>query len=533
MAQLDSRPLDDKSIERWYLTKSAYLVTIFVVLALSAAFAAGFGFLTHDSWNYLLLAQSLRRGEGCSISGSYFAMFPCGYPLALALTAPSADMASLMMSSKVTNVILLFFAFLLLRRTFRNILIPTFVILNPYTIGLFLYTWSENLFLLACCGSLFALSQRQLRDAPYPYRSVALLTFFLLLGVSSRYFFAPFAGVVFLCVWLVYGSRTAIRTLPAFVVAALFFAAYLKFNMLVTGMATGMPRIPAPETPAFLVFRFVRQMAKELVLLGASALALLWLTRKYWLKRSEDRSAGETQAPESRLLVLVGAGFLLLAFSLRLRTQYDLYDPRTLSYGLSFVIAGLVGLRTRIPMPRFPAGPALIYGLLVMSVALADAVTYTGAALLPVLKDVQASGYVSPVAALERYHSPATDADLIVTVRRPPRIADIVDDEARLYYPKQATVIEIRTGPYLKPDSVADFRKLVATHHAHACVIDFTQFATRADLERHLEGGVPVAFSYGSGRWLPAIVYRPSFDPGMKDYLLSIFQPGRYVPCPA
>ncbi|WP_143810889.1 hypothetical protein [Paraburkholderia piptadeniae] len=503
------------------------------MLALGAAIGAAFGFLTHDSWNYLLLAQSLKRGEGCSIAGSYFAMFPCGYPLAIALTAPSADMASLMMSSKGTNVILLFFAFLLLKRTFHNVLVPTFVIVNPFTIALFLYTWSENLFLLACCGSLFALSRAHRGGARYPYGAVALLTFFLLVGVSSRYFFAPFAAVVFLCAWLVYGSRTAIRTLPAFVVAALFFVAYLKFNMALTGMATGMPRIPAPETPAFLVFRFVRQLTKEVVVLGVSVSALLRMTRKYWSKRSEDRTGGETGVPESRLLALVGGGFLLLAFSLRLRTQYDLYDPRTLSYGLTFVVAGMAGLRTHIPTPRFPAGPVLIYGLLVALAAPADAVAYSGSALLPMLKDALANGYASPVAPLARYHSPATNADLIVTVRRPPRVAETVDDEARLYYPKHATVVEIRTGPYSKPDSVADIRKDIASRHAHACVIDFTSFATREDLKRHLDGSFPVAFSSGSGGWLPATVYQRSFDPGMRDYLLSIFQPGRFVPCPS
>ncbi|WP_377695024.1 hypothetical protein [Paraburkholderia humisilvae] len=509
------------------------MLAIFVVLASGAAFAAAFGFLTHDSWNYLLLAQSIKRGEGCSIAGSYFAMFPCGYPLALALTAPSADMASLMLSSKVTNVILLFFAFVLLRGTFRNALVPTFVIVNPFTIGLFLYTWSENLFLLACCGTLFALSRAHRRDAPYPYGAIALLTFFLLVGVSSRYFFAPFAGVVFLCVWLAYGWRTALRTLPAFVVAALFFAAYLKFNTVLTGMATGMPRLPAPETPGFLVFRFVRQFAKEVVILGVSVSVLLWLTRKYWLERSKDGSAGESDAPEARLLAFMGAGFLLLAFCLRLRTQYDLYDPRTLSYGLTFVVAGLVGLRTRIPTSRMPARAALIYGLLAVLAALSDAVAYSGGALLPMLKEALANGYTSPVAALQRYHSPATDADLIVTLRRPPRVAETVDDEARLYYPGHAAVVEIRTGPYSKPDSVADFRKAVAGRHAHACVIDFTSFATRGDLKRYLDGSFPVAFSFGSGGGLPATVYQPIFDPGMRDYLLSIFQPGRYVPCPS
>jgi hypothetical protein len=533
-AQLDSRPLDAPSSERWYSTKSAYLLAIFVVLFSSAAIAAAVGFLTHDSWNYLLIAQSLKRGEGCSIAGSYFAMFPCGYPLALAFTAPSSDIASLMISSKATNVLLLFLAFLLLNRTFKNVLVPTFVIVNPFTIALFLYTWSENLFLLACCGCFFALSRAGRSGARYPYGASALLTFFLLIGVSSRYFFAPFAAVVFLCAWRVYGSRTALRILPAFVIAALFFAAYLHFNVALTGMATGMPRIPAPESPGFLVFRFVRQMAKEIVILGVSVSALLWLTRKSAWQRSDAGDAGDaTDEPEARLLVLAGAGFLLLGFVLRLRTQYDLYDPRTLSYGLTFAVAGLAGLRTRVATRTFPTGPALVYGLLVVLAALADAVTYSSSSWLPIAKDVVAARYSPPVAALQRYHSPPTDADLIVTLRRPPRIAETVDDEARLYYPKKATVVEIQRGPYARPDSVDDLMKAIAAHHAHACVIDFTPFATREELKRQFDGSFPVGFSLGSGSWWPATVSRPTSDPGMTEFMLSIFQPGRYVPCPA
>ncbi len=92
--------------------QSAYILAIFVVLAISAMLASAFGFLTVDSWNYLSLAQSIRDGNGCTVDGSYFAIFPCGYPLAIALTAPSHDIASLMMSSKLTNLVLSLAGFL-------------------------------------------------------------------------------------------------------------------------------------------------------------------------------------------------------------------------------------------------------------------------------------------------------------------------------------------------------------------------------------------------------------------------------------
>lgn len=515
------RSRSERSSVRWYSTRSTYLLAIFAVLALSAAVAAAFGFLTVDSWNYLHLAQSIRRGEGCSVDGAYFATFPCGYPLALALTAPSSDIASLMMSSKLTNLVLLFVAFLLLKRTFRNILVPTIVIVNPFTIELSQYTWSENLFLLACCGSVFALSRVRRSDAPY--RAVALLTVFLLVGVSSRYFFAPFAAMVFVCTGFAYGWRTAIKTLPAFAVTALFFAAYLKFNIALTGLATGMPRVPAPETFNFLLFRFLRQLGKEAVYLGISALVLLWLARTYWSSTPADRTQERKDVPELRLLIFAGVGFLLLAFYLRVRTQYDIYSPRTVSYGLTFVVAGLMGLLTHIPTRRLPVRPVLLYGILAILAA-------QGEGWPPLLRNVLAGGYVSPALALQRYHGAATDADLIVTLN-PPDVGATMDGFAMLYYTKHAKLVNVHSGSYGKPDGMAVFRQIIAGRKAHVCMIDFTPFATREDFGRYIDRSMPVALSFSQVGRGPVTVSQPKFDPAIRDYLLAIFRPGQYVPC--
>jgi hypothetical protein len=529
-AQLDGRPTRRPAgqharacAKRWYSTKCAYLLAIFAILTISAAMAVSFGFLTVDSWNYLTLAQSIRHGEGCTVGGSYFATFPCGYPLAIALTAPSADIGSLMVSSKFTNLVLLFISFLLLTRTFRHWLVPTFVILNPFTIELSQYTWSENLFLLAFCGSMFALSR--VRRGAMPYRALALLAFFLIVGISSRYVFAPFSAIVFVCAGLAYGWRTAVRALPAFVVAAIFFVAYQKLNADLTGFGTGIVRIPAPETVPFLTFRFFRQLAKEGVYLGVSALALLWLARKYWSSQPEEQTQHDSDVPESRLLMFAGAGFLLLAFYLRLGTQYEIYSPRTVSYGLTFIVAGLIGSLTRGPTRCFPAGPVLLYGILAVLAAQAE--------VLPtLLGNVLANGYVFPVHALQRYHSRAKDADLIVTLQLP-AVAPTVDGYERLFYPKHAVLVNIHFAPYGTPDTVAMLRKAIATKKAHACVIDFTQFASREDLERYVNQSFPVALSLGAVGGLPVVVSRPSFDASMRDYLLGIFRPGQYVACPS
>ena len=55
-------------------------LAVAIVAAACAAYAILFGFINTDSWYYVQLARSLRVGEGCSLGGHYFAVFPCGYP---------------------------------------------------------------------------------------------------------------------------------------------------------------------------------------------------------------------------------------------------------------------------------------------------------------------------------------------------------------------------------------------------------------------------------------------------------------------
>ncbi|HEY3597138.1 MAG TPA: hypothetical protein VGL08_06465 [Paraburkholderia sp.] len=509
----------------WRSARSVYFLAIFIVLAAGALSAAAFGFLTVDSWNYLHLAQSIRDGNGCTVDGSYFAIFPCGYPLAIALTAPSNDIASLLVSSKATNLILAFAGFWFLMKTFRNALVPALVIINPPSMGLYQYTWSENLFLFAFCGAAYAITR--IHRGETPYRSVLALALFLVIGCSARYFFAPFAAVIFIGAWLAYGRRTAITALPAFVASALFFVAYQKFNIDMTGFGTGIPRIPAPETFGFLMVKFILQLGKEIVWFGVAALLFLWLARKHWSwsLQSSEAIPGESDARACRLLLFSGIGFLLLAFYLRTRTQYDLYSPRTVSYGLMFVAAACIGLMTRAKARSYPALPVAVYGVFTLLVA--------QDLLLPFqMKDSWTTGYVSPPHALTRYHSEGTDADVIVTLRLPD-VAPTVDGFASLYYPKGKTVLGIESAPYGNPDTISDLKARIASRHAGSCVVDFTPFQTRDDLQGYVDQTFPVEFRFASLVRAPGTIERPDFDPSVKDYLLRIFQPGQYVPCSA
>ncbi|SIT41228.1 conserved membrane hypothetical protein [Paraburkholderia piptadeniae] len=506
---------------RWYSTKWAYFAAIFVVLGISAVWASSFGYLTVDSWNYLHLALSIRSGQGCSVGGAYFATFPCGYPMAIALTAPSVDLGALIISSKVTNFILLFIGFFFLMKTFRNVLVPALIIISPLTIGLYLYTWSENLFLLAFCLSLFAISRIAYNVSSRWYS--VLLACALIVGCSSRYVFAPFSVVIFIATWIAYGRRTVIRASHAFVAAAIFFVGYEKFNALVTGFPTGMVRIAAPETFVYLMFRFVRQIGKEFILAGVLLLLLLWgLSRpRGWATALRREPHFDTQA--CRLLALCGAGYLFLAFFLRTVTQYDIYSPRTVSYGLVFVMAALVGMLTRVRRNFYPALPVLAFGVLSLLASQAEMLTRLAGSITN-------HRYVSSVDALEHYRNSGTDADVIVTLR-PPDVAFTMDGYAKLYYPERAVILNIESAPYSIPDTVADMRKKIEKTKARSCVIDFTPFKNRQEFERFVDETFPVGFSFHSFSHVPHVIRRQSLDPALRSHLLATFQTGRYVPC--
>jgi hypothetical protein len=501
--------------------RSTSTITILALLFLSALVSMAFGFISPDSWNYLYLAQSLRSGDGCSVDGQYFANFPCGYPLAIALTTPSADISSLMIGSKFTNLVLLFSAFLLVSRVYRNALVPTFIAVNPITIAIFQHTWSENLFLVAFCGAAFAIARISRHESPSRY--VALLGVFLVVGCASRYFFGPFAVVLFLCAWVTYGKKVALRTLPAFVAAGVFFVAYQGYNLVVTGHSTGMPRIPAPESAEFLLMSFLLALARDALYLALSAVILLVLSAKSWTRSVMDMPSDEN-GRNYMFLALAGVGFLVLAFALRTRTQYDLYSYRTIGYGVVFVAAGLMGLSTRLNDNRFP--------ILAAAVCCAFSIIAGQGRQVPrFLKDAVTNGYTPPTQALSEYRSTNTDADVIVALATP-RIAPAIASRPSLYYPEGARIVRVLTAPNAIPQTRADLVSQLRSLPFRSCVIDFTPFDTIEEFRAHVSQSFPVDVTLTSSPVRPETISRPRYDPSLQRYLLSAFKARSYVACP-
>ncbi len=530
-----------------------FLITVVALLAVVMTLAVLFGYISVDSWYYMLLAQALRHGQGCSLQGEYLAIYPCGYPAVLALTTPSSDPSVLMITSKIANLLLLSGAFWFVWRASRHLFMAALVVLNPVTLTIALYTWSENLLLFCTCGVVFALSR--IHAGPRRKAPFFLLAAFLIAGCFARYFFGPFAFLLFGCAWLAYGKQTAIRAFPSFAVAGLVCVAYQAFNLHVTGFATGMPRVAAPEAPLLLIRQFAIALgANGLGVVVAAALLTgisfrqlsfgppgIWGLQKPAGAFSGEVAAGSAEKNATRqtslFILAAGLSFLALALILRLRTLFDPYNTRTIGYGIVLTIAGLVGLFVHTRQRDASLSEArrrdTVWPIAALCACTAFAVVYCDDGALTQSIGDAFDDYAFPAASLAALKSTAPAADVVVFFQLPVTGLETgdVDNIAEVYYGKDVITVSPMQGPDNPPETPASFLHRVDDAGSRNCFFDFTPFATPQDFETYLTGTTLIdrRLKGLTGPWQE--VNRRNMAPAMQTYLRRIFQPKRRVPC--
>ena len=500
-------------------TRRVYLAVLAAVLLLTGVLAVLFGYISHDSWYYIFLAQGLRHGVGCVSGGEYMAIYPCGYPAILALTAPSVSLPSLMISSKVANLLLLAGSFALVWKASGRLLVATLMAVNPVTLNIAMYTWSENLLLFCTCGvfcALSALSDNHRRVWPY-----VLLGGMLALGCFARYFFGPYAFLLFLCAFAAFGRWTALRALLLFVVAGAVYLGYMAFNKHLTGFGTGMPRTPAPESPWFLLRQFIAAFGSNG--LGIAVTSALYLG----LARSRLSFGRREMAPPVKFVLLAGLGFLALALALRLRTQFDPFDTRTIGYGIVFLAAGLAGWLAA-PRDERTFHPVLALA----ACGLVAAIFADGWNIPEDIHDMFDGGYAIPALALSQLRRQGPHYETIVYFDLPDVGDDVgaVDNVEDLYYGDDTSLVNPSGWPdgY---DTAKSFLKKLDDEDSDSCAFDFTAFASVQDFKTFLDQTYTLDHRFWPARGQPARVEKRIYDPGLEDYLLKIARPGQMVPC--
>ena len=515
-------PLPSLIINMTLSRKTSYLAVLIGLLALSAALAIAFGYISVDSWYYIYLAQGIRHGQGCSVNGSYMADYPCGYPSILALTTPVAVSGVMMVTSKLTNFAMLCADVFFVWKASRNLLMATVLVINPITLLIGMYTWSENLELFCFCGTLFALSRLNLQ--PRNWAFYGLLTGFLVLGCFARYFFAPFAFILFVCAWVVYGRSVALRIFPSFCVAGLVFLAYQKFNLDTTGFATGMPRIPAPEAPFLLIRQFWIAVAGAMLGIGLAGLGLLAPSYKK-LIISNDRARTSAQQA-ANFILLAGLGFLALAFLLRFRTLFDPYNTRTIGYGVVLTLSGCVGryLYTRDNAVIYPVTCLAISGLI--CVLFCD-----GVALPQDFSDLFRSVYQFPAASVSKFKYKGPPLNAVVFFELPSTLdTGNMDNIEEQYYGRNVTLITPISDDN-KPETAPSFLHDLDGVDKSRCYFDFTPFESKDDFNAFLSTGTLIDHRFFPKPGEDPMPRKPDYDPGLKAWLLTIVQPGHMVPC--
>ncbi len=514
-----------------------FLITVMALLAVFMTLAVLFGYISVDSWYYMLLAQALRHGQGCSLHGEYLAVYPCGYPAVLAATGFSTDPAALMVTSKIANLLLLGGAFWFVWQASKQPFMAALVVLNPVTVTIALFTWSENLLLFCTCGVVFALSR--IYSGPRRKAPLILLAAFLIVGCFARYFFGPFALLLFGCAWLAYGRQTAIRAFASFAAAGVVCVAYQVFNLHITGFATGMPRVDAPEAPLLLLRQFAIALGTNGFGVVVTALLLTGISfRQLSFGAPGIRGAEKNVTRQTSLFILAaGVSFLALALILRLRTLFDPYNTRTIGYGVVLTIAGLVGLFVHVRERGTPLNDAkgkdAFWSVAALCACAAFTLIYCDeGALMQSITDAF-DGYAFPAASLAVLKSPVPSPDVVVFFQLPVTGLETgdVDNIDEVYYGKDVTVLSPTLGPDNAPETPAEFLRRIDEAGTRNCVFDFTPFATAQDFDAYLGGKTLIDHRLQglTGPWQE--VNRSNMAPAMQTYLKRIFQPKRRVPC--
>ena len=327
--------------------------------------------ISPDSANYLRAARGIADGNGFyvnKLAGDvhfWFATWPIGYPALIAMVA-CITKTNVYLSAKILSVLVLLVIVGILRRRFKSRawLFSVSFLMSGF-IWIFSYVWSEQLLLLGLLWFSFALYD-VLCCGKVSFARMLSLSFSSLFLFLSRYIGAFsivamsfFAGLIFLeqvlrklrepkeqmkAVWLLIVS----------IINAILMYVYLYNNKIHSGFATGMERIPAPESFSVLTKQLVGCELREISSLFAhhgwlslgAVLSLVVLGILFFLVWKHTRALINYllayRSHPGVILGAVGLFYWVCIVLMRFRTQFDQFNFRLLYPAtFMFLIAAL------------------------------------------------------------------------------------------------------------------------------------------------------------------------------------------------
>lgn len=468
---------------------------VFFTLLIVCIFSIYNGYLSPDSWDYISLAQSIGMGKGLTIQDQYFAVFPPGYPILIALFSGfSINIYNLITASKILNCVLAFCSYGYAKAIFKDKYVAMFLVLNPMFLQVLAYTWSENLFYMAVLATIYYLIKINTEPT---IKNLIKLTFVLFLAISARYFGGIFLFSLFIVYILAYGqNRIFIKVIPFALVGVIFIINQL-INRELTGYSTGMPRIAAPESfkliTIIFLFNIIGLPIKYFILPSIALIATAKLDYKKNLTENERRS----------LLFVLFTGLLYLAdhFILRSLSQYDFFGARILGFGL-----------------------ILIFSCLITYLFNFKKVHWIGVAMF-----IAISFFIAKLITIDNYNIPRSSAsifknyDYIVSIKTASNSSQFVTANPIEYYGHDKKVLGIEQAPYYKLATLDSLKIKWKDVNLEKCVIDFSLIHNRRELDSIINAQYPIDKFPDK--------YAPNLSSDVKHKLQQIFKPNSLVPC--
>jgi len=338
----------------------------FLVVVFSHSFFSANGYLSPDSTRYLALAQNLIEGNGFSVSSvsldgndrEYFAIWPLGYPVLIAMLAKVSGL-SVFISSKIINLIFIALSLWIIRKMFKvDSHVFGCVLLFGAFLQLFSHSWSEVPFIFGLLWLCFSLNGYLNGTLKY---SLIHLLFAGVLIFLSRYIGAfSFVVVGLVALWQLKQRRLAnfVHLSLVSLVGFIFVVSYLYNNVLETGWVTGKQRIPSFETNLQLAVMVVKAFSQELVVLSGhnkttffwmlviqmSVIAVVWFNIKpSTILSNNNYSVDEKKGRNLQfVLFLVGVTYLVAIVLSRWFTQFDYLNYRLLAPGTLLLLLAMI-----------------------------------------------------------------------------------------------------------------------------------------------------------------------------------------------
>jgi len=249
-------------IKEFKLEKNdAYLLFIFLLVSISIFFKVYFnhtGYLSNDSTNYLLAAQSFLNGDyfyvfyefGNSGEKRFFSAWPIGYPFIISALSYLFN-CSVFLASKIANIIFILGCIIIFRINFKltSSIIALFFLSSSY-LELYSYSWSET-------GFIFFLLLFSINLYYFLFLEDNLKYLLLIIISSICLFLLRYIGLFTIGILIFFIIYSLLFSLPKIKIKILFFLTllnilfvllYFYYNYRQTGLISGIPRGLAPET---------------------------------------------------------------------------------------------------------------------------------------------------------------------------------------------------------------------------------------------------------------------------------------------